>query len=114
MALLKNTIKNNIMTTESKYKYDGEKVGRVIEVNEPEKRCTIFVITRDGVSSIEYNVPVTEGKVPEMGDLVRVKEQFKKFSIIGIYDKTDYDTTLEGDIYSCIYGGAINGYVGYN
>ena len=26
MALLKNTIKNNIMTTESKYKYDGEHI----------------------------------------------------------------------------------------
>lgn len=114
MALLKNTIKNNIMSTESKYKYDGEKIGRVIEVNEPEKRCTIFIITRDGVSSIEYNVLVTEGKVPKMGDLVKVKEQFKKFTIVGIYEEMDLDTTLQGDIYSCIYGGAINGYVGYN
>jgi hypothetical protein len=113
MALLKDTIKRNIMTAESKYKYDGEKVGRVIEVNEAEKCCTIFIITRDGVSSIEYNVPVTEGKTPKMGDLVKVKEQFKKFSIIGIYDRTNFDTTLEGDVYSCIYGAAINGYVGY-
>lgn len=113
MALLKNTIKNSIMSTESKYKYDGEKIGRVIEVNEPEKRCTIYLITRDGVGSIEYNVPVTEGKVPKMGELVKVKEQFKKFSIIGIYEEMDLDTSLEGDIYSCIYSGAINGYVGY-
>lgn len=114
MSLLKDTIKRNIMTSESKYKYDGEKIGQVIEVNESEKCCTIFVITRDGVSSIEYNVLVTEGKVPKMGDFVKVKEQFKKFTIIGIYDKTNFDSTLEGDVYSSVYGGAVNGYVGYN
>ena len=114
MAILKDAIKNNIMTSESKYKYDGEKIGRVIEVNEPEKICTIFIITRDGVSSVEYNVPVMEGKVPEMGDLVKVKEQFKKFTIVGIYDKAAYDTILQGNVYSNIYSGAINGYVGYN
>lgn len=114
MSILKNTIKNNLMSTESKYKYDGEKVGQVIEVNEGEKCCTIFLITRDGVSSAEYNVPVIEGKMPKMGDYVKVKEQFKKFTIVGIYDKSDYETILEGDIYSALYSGAINGYVGYN
>lgn len=113
MSLLKDTIKRNIMAPEGKYKYDGEKIGRVIEVNEAEKRCTIFIITRDGVSSIEYNVPVMEGKTPKMGDLVKVKEQFKKFTITGIYDNSEFDTTLDGDIYTNTYGGAINGYVGY-
>ena len=114
MALLKDTIKNNLMTSESKYKYDGEKVGQVIDVNESEKLCTIFIVTRDGVSSVEYNVPVLEGKTPKIGDLVRVNEQFKKFTIVGKYDKADYDTILQGDIYSAVYGGAVNGFVGYN
>lgn len=112
MAILKQAIKNNIMTTESKYKNDGEKIGQVIEVNEPENRCTIFIVTRDGVSSIEYNVPVKCEDFPEMGDFVEVREQFKKFTIVGIYDKNNLNTNLEGDIYSSITGAAINGYVG--
>ena len=114
MALLRDTIKNNLMTGDNKYKNDGEKVGQVIEVNEVEKICTIFIITRDGISSVEYNVPVIEGKVPKIGDLGRVNEQFKKFTIVGKYDKADYDTVLQNDIYSAVYGGAVNGFVGYN
>ena len=112
MSILKQTIKDNLLATEKKYNNDGEKVGQVIETNEPENRCTIFLITRDGVSSIEYNVLVKCDKFPKMGDLVEVREQFKKFTIVGIYDKNDLNTNLDGDIYSAIYGGAINGYVG--
>ncbi len=114
MASLKKTIKDNLMTGDNKYKNDGEKVGQVIDVNECEKYCTIFIVTRDGISSVEYNVPVIEGKVPKIGDLVKVNEQYKKFSIVGIYNKADYDTVLQNDIYSAVYGGAVNGFVGYN
>lgn len=115
MAILKKAIKDNIMTTESKYKNDGEKIGQVIETNEAENVCTIFLVTRDGVSSTEYNVPVDliNGKFPKMGDFVKVKEQFKKFTIVGIYDKENLNTELSGDIYPSTYGGAVNGYVGY-
>lgn len=112
MAVLKTAIKDNIMGTESKYKYDGEKVGQVIEANKGENTCTIYVITRDGISSVEYNVLVKSKKFPKVGDLVEIKEQFKKFTIVDIFNKEEYNTYLESDIYSNQYSGAINGYVG--
>ena len=113
MSMLKKAIQNNVITGENKYKYDEEKRGQVIETNEPENRCTVSVITRDGISSIEYNVYVKCEKFPEVGDIVELKEQFKKFTIVGIINEADFNTELEGDIYSCIYGGATNGFVGY-
>lgn len=112
MGLLKKTIKDNIMGTENKYKYDDEKIGQVIEASETENRCTIYVITRDGISSVEYNVFVKCDKFPNVGDYVELREQLKKFTIVGIYNPDEFNTVLEGDIYSGIYGGAINGYVG--
>lgn len=111
MAILKNTIKNNVMSGQNKYKNDDEKIGHVIEVNKSEKRCTVFLINREGIQTIEYNVLVKCDKLPKPGDLVEVREQFKKFTIVGIYD-SDLNTNLSGDIY-CMYGGAVNGYVGY-
>ena len=112
MAVLKTAIKDNIMSVESKYKYDGEKIGQVIETSKAENTCTIYVITRDGISSVEYNVLVKSKKFPKVGDLVELNEQFKKFTIVNIFDEEQYNTILEGDIYSNQYGGAINGYVG--
>ncbi len=112
MAILKNAIKNNVMSGQNKYKNDDEKVGQVIEVNEPENRCTVFLINREGVQTVEYNVLVKCDKFPNPGDFVEVKEQFKKFTVVGIYNELDLNTNLSGDIY-CMYGGAVNGYVGY-
>lgn len=111
MAILKNTIKNNVMSAQNKYMNDGEKVGQVIETNEPENRCTIFLVNREGVTTVEYNVIVKCDKFPKPGDFVEVIEQFKKFTVVGIYNELDLNTDLSGDIY-CMYGGAINGYVG--
>lgn len=112
MALLKDTIKNNIISNQNKYMNDDERVGHVIEANEAENRCTVYLITRDGITSVEYNVTVKCDKFPKPGDMVEVKEQFKKFTVVGIYNQIDFnDTNLEGDIY-CMYGGAVNGYVG--
>lgn len=112
MSLLKKAIQNNVITGENKYKYDEEKRGQVIETNEPENRCTVSVITRDGISSVEYNVYVKCKDFPNVGDYVELKEQFKKFTIVGIVNDADFNTELEGDIYSS-YGGSTNGYVGY-
>lgn len=112
MAVLKTAIKDNIMSVESKYKYDGEKIGQIIEVNKAEKTCTMYVVTRDGISSVEYNVMIKCEKLPKVGDLVEVSEQFKKFTVIGIFNQEEYNTILEGDIYTNQYSGAINGYVG--
>lgn len=112
MAVLKTAIKDNIMSVESKYKYDGEKIGQVIEVNKATKTCTIYVVTRDGISSVEYNVLVKCEKLPKVGDLVEINEQFKKFTITGIFNQEEYNTILESDIYTNEYSGAINGYVG--
>ena len=114
MAILKKAIKDNVMSTESKYKYDGEKVGEVIEANEAENRCTVHLVTRDGITSTEYNVVVDKHikKFPKTGDFVKVKEQMKKFTIVEIYSKTDFNTNLNGDIYPTAYGSSINGFVG--
>ena len=111
MAILKKAIKNNVMSGQNKYKNDDEKIGHVIEVNEPENRCTIYLINREGVQTVEYNVLVKCDKFPKPGDLVEVREQFKKFTVVGIYD-SNLSTNLSGDIY-CMSGGAVNGYVGY-
>lgn len=113
MALLKKAIKENIVAGENKYKYDEEKIGQVLEANETENYCMISVITRDGITTIEHNVPVKCKEFPEIGDYVELKEQFRKFTIVGIYDPTNLNTNLDGDIYSDIYGGGTNGYVGY-
>lgn len=112
MAKLKTAIKDNVMSVESKYKYDGEKLGQVIEVNKAENTCTIYLITRDGINSVEYNVIVRSKKFPKVGDFVEVKEQFRKFTITNIFNEEEYNTYLENDIYSNQYSGAINGYVG--
>jgi hypothetical protein len=114
MAMLKKAIKDNVMAGENKYKYDEDKIGQVLECNEPENRCTVSVITRDGISAIEYNVYVRSKKFPKVGDYVELKEQFRKFSVVGILNDDDLETSLNGDIYTNIYGGATNGYVGYN
>ena len=114
MAILKKTIKDNLMTGENKYKYDEEKIGQVIDCNEKENRCTISVITRDGISAIEYNVYVKCKDFPDIGDFVELKEQFRKFTVVGILDNNDLNTAIDSDIYSSLYGGAVNGYVGYN
>ena len=113
MSMLKKAIRDNVIGGENKYKYDEDKKGQVLDANEPENRCTVSVITRDGISSIEYNVYVKCDKFPKVGDFVELKEQFKKFTIVGIINDADYNTELEGDVYSCIYGGATNGFVGY-
>ena len=114
MAMLKKAIKDNVMTGENKYKYDEEKIGQVIDCNEPENRCTVSVITRDGISAIEYNVYVKTKEFPQIGDYVELKEQFRKFTVVGILADDMFETNLDGDIYTSIYSGATNGYVGYN
>ncbi len=114
MAMLKKAIKDNVMTGENKYKYDEEKIGQVIDCNEPENRCTVSVITRDGISAIEYNVYVKTKEFPQIGDYVELKEQFRKFTVVGILADDMFETSLDGDIYTSIYSGATNGYVGYN
>lgn len=113
MGMLKKAIKDNVMSGNTKYKGINEKIGQVLDSNENEKTCTISVITRDGISSIEYNVIVKCEEFPSVGDYVALKEQYKKFTIEGIIDVKDLNTALNGDIYSDIYGGGVNGYVGY-
>ena len=101
MSILGKAIRNNIISGNNKYKNDEEKIGQVIQTNEPENTCTVSVITRDGISSIEYNVIVKkENWFPEVGDYVEVKEQFKRFFIVGPVNIADMNTNLEGDIYT--------------
>lgn len=113
MAILKKAIRDNIITGENKYKNDGEKIGQVIATNEAENCCMVSVITREGIGSIEHNVKVKCDEFPEVGDYVEMKEQFKRYTIVGIHKPTDLNTNLDGDIYSDIYSGSTNGYVGY-
>lgn len=112
MSILGKSIKNNIMTGENKYKNDLQKIGQVININD-NNTYTVSVITRDGISSIEYNVTSKlKDDAPKKGDFVELSENFKRFTITGLLNNEDM-TMLNGDVYSNVYGGATNGFVGY-
>ena len=118
---IKKSIRSNIVNTSVKYKNEQEKVGEVLEVNEDTGTCTVSLVTRDGIKNVIYNVAVLhneEGIIPwqpEAGDLVRLKEQYKRFVITGKFDLNTLDQSalsLYDDIYADITGGGC-GYSGY-
>lgn len=118
---IKKSIRSNIVNTSVKYKNEQEKVGEVLEVNEDAGTCTVSLVTRDGIKNVIYNVAVLhneEGIIPwqpEAGDLVRLKEQYKRFVITGKFDLNTLDQSalsLYDDIYADITGGGC-GYSGY-
>ena len=118
---IKKSIRSNIINTSVKYKNEQEKVGEVLEVNEDAGTCTVSLVTRDGIKNVIYNVTVLhneEGIIPwqpEAGDLVRLKEQYKRFVISGKFDLNTLDQSalsLYDDIYADITGGGC-GYSGY-
>jgi hypothetical protein len=118
---LKKSIKSNIVNQSIKYKNEQEKVGEVLEINEDAGTCTVSLITRDGVKNVIYNVSVAhnaEGVIPwqpEAGDLVCLKEQYKRFIITGKFDMDNLNQTslsLYSDIYADVTGGGC-GYSGY-
>ena len=118
---IKKSIRSNIVNTSVKYKNEQEKIGEVLEVNEDAGTCTVSLVTRDGIKNVIYNVAVLhneEGIIPwqpEAGDLVRLKEQYKRFVITGKFDLNTLDQSalsLYDDIYADITGGGC-GYSGY-
>ena len=118
---MKKGIKSNLINPSIKYKNEQEKVGEVLEINEDAGTCTVSLVTRDGIKNVIYNVAVLcneEGIIPwqpEAGDLVRLKEQYKRFVITGKFDLNTLDQSvlsLYDDIYADITGGGC-GYSGY-
>lgn len=118
---LGKAIKANIITGSTKYKNNQEKIGEVLSINEDANTCTVNVITRDGISEVIYNVRVKFGQdglipwFPEAGDLVKIVEQNKRFTIDGKVDLTlmnETKQTLYTDIYPDITTGG-GGFVGY-
>ena len=118
---IKKSIKSNIINPSIKYKNEQEKVGEVLEINEDAGTCTVSLVTRDGIKNVIYNVAVLhneEGIIPwqpEAGDLVRLKEQYKRFVITGKFDMNTLNQSalsLYDDIYADITGGGC-GYSGY-
>lgn len=118
---MKKSIKSNIINPSIKYKNEQEKVGEVLEINEDAGTCTVSLVTRDGIKNVIYNVAVLhneEGIIPwqpEAGDLVRLKEQYKRFVITGKFDMNTLNQSalsLYDDIYADITGGGC-GYSGY-
>ena len=119
---MKKSIKSNIINPSIKYKNEQEKVGEVLEINEDAGTCTVSLVTRDGIKNVIYNVAVLhneEGIIPwqpEAGDLVRLKEQYKRFVITGKVDLSDIleaHTTLYDDVFPDNTSGGC-GFIGYN
>ena len=57
-GFLKKAIKSDILTGNTKYRNNQEKIGEVISVNEDAATCTIDLITRDGITSVVYDVAI--------------------------------------------------------
>ena len=120
-GMLSKAIKSNILTGNTKYRNNQEKIGEVIAINEDAGTCTVNLVTRDGIGSVIYNVQITlsaDGVIPyfpEKGDYVRLTEQNKRFSIAGKVDintLNNSDLSLYMDIYADDTGGG-SGYIGY-
>lgn len=119
MGQIGNTIKNNIINRNNKYKIDQEKIAKVLEVSNS-GIYTISVINRDGINTVEYNVPLRKintstGLVtwePQVGQLVTVQESDKRFVITGLYDE-EINSSTKYDFYSDTFNGSTGGYVGY-
>ena len=98
-GFLKKAIKSDILTGNTKYRNNQEKIGEVISVNEDAATCTVDLITRDGITSIVYDVAIISdfrGEVPtlpEKGDFVRLIEQNKRFMITGKIDINSLNTS---------------------
>lgn len=116
---LKKVIKSNIINQSTKYKNEQEKVGEVIEINEDTGTCTVSLITRDGIRNVIYNVNIQyneEGVIPwspEPGDIVKLKEQYKRFVITGKFDLNTLNQSalsLYDDVYADVTGGGC-GYI---
>ncbi len=119
MGQLGSSIKNNIVNRNNKYKLDQEKIAKVIEVSNSQV-YTVSVINRDGINTIEYNVPLRKistanGLVswePQVGQFVTVQESNKRFVITGLYDD-HLNNSTKYDNYSDTTNGTTGGYVGY-
>ena len=115
MGMLSKAIKSDVLTGNTKYRNGQEKIGEIIEYNEDNRTYTVSLTTRDGINSVIYDVPCqldAEGnKVPwdpKVGDLVRVQEQYKRFTIIGRVDLNNLNAAtleLSSDIYPDNTGG---------
>lgn len=113
-GLLKQTIKNNIITNSTKYKNGQEKIGEIINVNSEVGTCTVNLISRDGLNEVAYDVKIaydSNGEIPwepKVGDHVRIQEQFKRLTVIGKIDLNLLNTTAisyYNDFYSDNTGG---------
>lgn len=121
-GMLSKAIKANIVSKNTKYKNDQEKVGEVISIDEATNSCTVALITRDGITQTVYNVKVQVSDnaldskwFPEKGDYVKLTEKFKRHVIVGSFDFAEA-SSLESMTYDDIYAditGSGGGYVGY-
>lgn len=121
MGQIGSTIKNNIVNRNNKYKLDQEKVGKILEVSN-NNIYTISVINRDGINTVEYNVPIRKINTatglttwePKVGQLVTVQESNQRFVITGVYDDS-VNASTKYDIYSDSYNGTSGSgnYLGY-
>ena len=121
-GMLSKAIKANIVSKNTKYKNDQEKIGEVISIDPASNSCTVSLITRDGITETVYNVKVQSTDVslgekwfPEKGDFVKLTEKFKRHVIIGKFDFSEAasieDQTTD-DIYADITGSG-GGFIGY-
>ena len=104
---LGSAIKNKIVGTNQKYKSKQQKIGTVIEANTDSRVCTVSFVTRDGINSIKYKVPVrsdstsgSSGWMPEKGNKVTIEEDNNRYVITGPYDEETSANSVTYDIYS--------------
>lgn len=91
MSNIRDAIKGRITSTNNKYNLQQQKSATVIQANQSENYCTIYLITRDGIPQVLYKVPVLYTKddggsvswFPEEGDQVQVLENNKNYTITG-------------------------------
>ena len=111
MGQIGSAIKNNLINRNNKYKLDQEKIAKILEISNSGV-YTISVINRDGINTVEYNVPLRKintstGLVtwePQVGQMVTVQESDKRFVITGLYDN-DVNSSTKYDYYSDSYNG---------
>lgn len=116
MSDFKNTIKGRMFSTNTKNYSSLEKIAQVIDKSpDQDNSYTISVVGSDGVKSIYEDVCVrfdasitTLKKEPQIGDYVYVKEDFRRFVIVGIYEEYQ-EKSLYDDIYTNLFNGAGGG-----